>query len=104
MLIQAEGTYSTSSVGGIGWPQHFTVAQADLDSDGANESVTVTKKEDDLYVLNVLKANGSELWSEGMSTAHAVWDSLFLCTLNGEDYLLSYNTITFVKKAVSIFS
>ncbi len=91
-LIQAAGTYSTSSVGGIGWPQHLAVAQADLDGDGADESVTVTKEEDDFYVLSVLKANGSELlWSEEMSTAHPGWDSLFLCTLDGRDCLLRYN-------------
>ncbi len=90
-LIQAAGKYATSSVGGIGWPQHLAVAQADLDGDGANESVTVTKKDDGLYVLSVLKANGFELWSEEMSTARTGWDSLFLCTLDGKDYLLRYN-------------
>lgn len=90
-LIQAAGTYSTSSVGGIGWPQHLTVAQAGLDGDGADESVTVTKKADDLYLLSVLKADGSELWSAEMSTAHTGWDSLFLCTQDGKDYLLRYN-------------
>ena len=94
-LIQAAGTYSTSSVGGTGWPQHLAVAQADLDGDGAEESVTVTKKADDLYVLSVLKANSSELWSEEMSTAHTGWDSLFLCTLDGKDYLLRYNPTMF---------
>ncbi|NLT15280.1 MAG: hypothetical protein GXY05_13170, partial [Clostridiales bacterium] len=94
-LIQAAGTYSTSSVGVIGWPQHLAVAQGDPDGDGAGESVTVTKKADDLYVLSVLKANGSELWSEEMSTAHTGWDSLFLCTLAGKDYLLRYNPAMF---------
>ncbi|MPM40195.1 hypothetical protein SDC9_86835 [bioreactor metagenome] len=94
-LIQAAETYSTSSVGGIGWPQHLAVAQADLDGDGADESITVTKTADDLYVLSVLEANGSELWSEEMSTAHTGWDSLFLCTLDGKDYLLRYNPTMF---------
>lgn len=94
-LIQAAGTYSTSSVGGIGWPQHLIVAQGDPDGDGAGESVTVTKKADNLYVLSMLKANGSELWSEEMSTAHTGWDSLFLCTLDGKDYLLRYNPAMF---------
>lgn len=94
-LIQSAGKYSTSSVGGIDWPQHLTVAQGDLDGDGADESVTVTKKADDLYVLGVLKENCDELWSEEMSTAHAGWDSLFLCTLDGKNYLLRYNPSMF---------
>ncbi len=94
-LIQSAGTYSTSMVGGIDWPQCLTVAQTDLDGDGADESVTVTKKEDDLYVLSVLKANDSDLWSEEMSTAHAGWDSLFFCSLDGKDYLLRYNPSMF---------
>ncbi|MGE4354477.1 MAG: M56 family metallopeptidase [Oscillospiraceae bacterium] len=94
-LIQSAGTYPASSVRGIGWPQHLAVAQADLDGDGADESITVTKKADDLYALSVLKANGSELWSEEMSTAHTSWDSLFLCTLDGKDYLLRYNPTMF---------
>lgn len=48
--IQMAGTYSTSSVGGIGWPQYLTVAQADLDGDRVIESVAVAKKEDAICV------------------------------------------------------
>ncbi|HPE16194.1 MAG TPA: M56 family metallopeptidase [Oscillospiraceae bacterium] len=94
-LIQAAGSYPASPVDGIGWPQHLEVAQADLDGDGDPESVTVTKTDDFLYALRVLKADGSELWSEELSTAHAGWDSLFLCTLDGRDYLLRYNPAMF---------
>lgn len=90
-LIQAAGTHSTVSyLGEGGWLQDLSVAQADLDGDGTDESITVTRQADGLYVLQVVKGDGSELWGEEMSTAHAGWDSLFLCTLEGKNYLLRY--------------
>ena len=43
----------------------------------------------------MLKDDGSVLRSEEAAAAHAGWNSLLLCELNGEYYLLRYNPSIF---------
>ncbi len=63
----------------------------DLDRDGTEELLTVEQLSPFEYALKVIRPDGTLLWSESAGTAHVGWNSLFLCTLNGEYYLLRYN-------------
>ena len=69
----------------------------DFDHDGAPETVervryphpnSAAVEVTDLYIVN--KA-GETLWTGFAASAHAGWNSLFVCTLEGEDYLLEYH-------------
>lgn len=72
------------------------IAQADVDGDGIAEFITIDEQPDAMqFTLRVLEADGGELWSKTLATPHVGWDSLFLCTLDGTDYLLSYNPSIF---------
>jgi len=67
----------------------------DFDQDGLPEVVELMTHfdEDNQYTwfeLLVKKADGTLLWKEEAHTAHAGYNSLFACTLNGKDYLLQY--------------
>ena len=77
-------------------PSFATVPQtltADLTHDGTPDSLAVTyTKAEDLWRLTVTDgATEEQLWSEEAATSYAGWDALFLCTLEGEDYLLRYH-------------
>ncbi len=70
-----------------GWPA------ADINRDGRTETFSLDKTKMDsegCVTLRVLDEDGKELWNEQMCKAHAGWDSLFLCELDGEPYLLRY--------------
>lgn len=66
----------------------------DFDHDGepeAAELVTVWGEQAAWYELYVKKRDGRLLWSDWAAAAHAGYNSLFACTLDGEDYLLRYH-------------
>ena len=73
---------------------HVTILDAapDLNRNGIPEELR-------LYVPNVggtgqrleVWEDGQRLWIEEGDQAHVGWNAVFLCTLNGEDYLLRYN-------------
>jgi hypothetical protein len=64
--------------------------------DGQDEIITVISSSDaGLYQLKVQNAEGSDLWQTEMATAHVGWDSLFLCSQGGKEYLLRYNPTNF---------
>ncbi len=65
--------------------------RADLDRDGAEELLVVEQSDSYVYMLKVLRPDGTLLWSEPAGTSHAGWNSLFLCTLDGESCLMRYN-------------
>jgi|GEM_PF-697587 len=70
------------------------VAFADLNRDGMEETLYLDKSQMDsgsFVTLRVYGSNGNEIWSEDAGTPHAGWNSLFLCNLEGKDYLLRYN-------------
>ena len=69
----------------------------DFDHDGAPETVELAHCQypdspavevTDLHIVN--KA-GKTLWTAFAASAHAGWNSLFACTLEGGDYLLEYH-------------
>ena len=69
----------------------------DFNHDGTPETVELVRYQypappavevTDLHVVN--KA-GEALWTAFAASAHAGWNSLFACTLEGEDYLLEYH-------------
>lgn len=65
---------------------------ADLNHDGIEERVRVVDTGDGMmYELRVETDAGELLWSETAHTAHTGWNSLFLCRMDGKDYLLRYN-------------
>lgn len=65
---------------------------ADLDHDGRNETIHVRELYDGMaYELSVVKQDGTILWSTEAHTAHAGYNSLFVCALDGVDYLLQYH-------------
>lgn len=64
---------------------------ADLDRDGETESIHVCELGEDAYELEVLKKDGTVLWSKEMGTAHAGQGSILLYQDDGEDYLMEYN-------------
>lgn len=66
------------------FPQH-----PDLNRNGVPEEIRLYSHEgvQRLYVLE----DGTPIHSEEGYSAHAGWNALFLCTLDGENYLLSYS-------------
>lgn len=76
--------------------QQGTIATADVDGDGADETLVVTPYEEGmLLMLSALGQDGTQIWSEEFATAHVGWNSLFLCEMDGKDYLLRYNPTMF---------
>ena len=65
---------------------------ADLDRDGEAEIIRVRElTEGESYILEVLKQDGTVLWSEEAGTAHTGWNTILLCQSGGEDYLIRYH-------------
>jgi hypothetical protein len=68
--------------------------QADLTHDGKEDMIRISGAEIDpeLTYLDVLDAKGkNRLWTETAHPAHAGWNSVYLYSKNGEDYLLVFN-------------
>lgn len=69
----------------------------DLDHDGSPERLErmfVRESEDgpvSFFKLHVLGNDDILLWSGEAHTAHAGWNTYFVCTLDGQDYLLEYD-------------
>lgn len=65
----------------------------DVDGNGHEEAIFIDKSQIDnmLVTLSICNSSGKEIWSKQLSTSHAGWGSLFLCKLDGKQYLLSYN-------------
>ena len=69
----------------------------DLDHDGSPERLErmfVRESEDgpvSFFKLHVLGNDDILLWSGEAHTAHAGWNTYFVCTLDGRDYLLEYD-------------
>lgn len=73
-------------------PDTVIWSDADLDHDGTNETIHVRPIYDGMaYELSVVKQDGTILWGTEAHTAHAGYNSLFVCTLDGVDYLLQYH-------------
>ena len=73
----------------------------DLNRNGIPETLVVTTVVSDkfttpcsLYTIQVLE-NGQEIWRDEAYPVHAGYNAVFLCRLNGEDYLLGYHPFMF---------
>ena len=64
--------------------------QADLDHNGVQETVRITELGSDGQRLEIWADNGL-IFAEDGYYSHAGWNAVFLCTLDGRDYLLRYN-------------
>jgi len=71
------------------------IASADIDRDGGNERFYLDTIQWtgilDRVTLRIYNDRGYGIWSEVAYLSHTGWDSLFLCSLGGKDYLLRYN-------------
>ena len=84
LLTGAEAYYQSYIGGGD--------RQTDLDRDGVPETIQVVTVLDSGLLLELRDSGSGDLiWSDAGYYAHAGWNAVFLCTLDGEDYLLRYN-------------
>ncbi len=69
------------------------ISRADVDQDKREDSIYLDKAQinEQLVSLRIFDPLGAELWSQELSTSHAGWSQLFLCELDGRQYLLRYN-------------
>ncbi|MEA4896451.1 MAG: M56 family metallopeptidase [Oscillospiraceae bacterium] len=70
------------------------IASVDIDKDGKDEHLYLDKTQMDIrrcVTLRIYDDCGYEIWSGDANGSHAGWNSLFLCTLDGDPYLLRYN-------------
>ena len=69
----------------------------DFDHDGISDTLEVVKYYDGSTWFEVMakKADDSCLWKTEAHTAHAGNNSIFVCTLNGRDYILQYSPSMF---------
>ena len=65
--------------------------QTDLDRDGVPETAQVTEFYNWFGQLLELWKGDELIFTEECYYAHAGWNAVFLCTLDGKDYLLRYN-------------
>ena len=69
----------------------------DFDHDGAPETVELAHCQYpdspavEVTDLHIVTKAGETLWTAFAASAHAGWNSLFACTLEGGDYLLEYH-------------
>ena len=80
------------------WPaEKWTlITEADVTGDSINERLYLDKSQMDTtfdITLHVLDSAGNEIWNESGNSSHAGWKSLFLCQMNGKEYLLRYTPI-----------
>ncbi|MDE7224404.1 MAG: M56 family metallopeptidase, partial [Acetatifactor sp.] len=65
---------------------------ADLDHDGETETIHIRETiEDELYELEVVKKDGTLLWSTEAGIPHVGWNTILLYQDNGMDYLVEYH-------------
>lgn len=77
------------------WPAEkwMLITEADVTGDSINERLYLDKSQMDTtfdITLHVLDSAGNEIWNESGNSSHAGWKSLFLCQMNGKEYLLRY--------------
>ena len=63
----------------------------DLNGDTRTEEILVSELDDGAGLRVELWDNGKTIWSDEGYYAHAGYNAVFLCTLNGKDYLLRYH-------------
>ncbi len=72
--------------------------EADLTHDGSMDTIIVDTSrvaEEQTAFVSVVNEYGKTLWSNEAATAHAGWNSLYLTTIEGKDYILRYQPSMF---------
>ena len=73
------------------------LSEYDLNHDGSPErleKLAIQETADGVvqfFLLRVIDENGTCLWAGDAGAAHAAWNTYFVCTLDGQDYLLEYD-------------
>ena len=76
------------------YPREILSDNLDLDHNGKSETMwLVTSEDGSAFALNCTGGAGDGEWSwfQTAYRPHVGWNALFLCRVNGEDYLLQYN-------------
>jgi len=69
-------------------------SQVDLNRNGVPETIQTAGIYDGQGRRVEIRENGKLLWSDVGANAHMGWNAIFLCTLDGKDYLLRYQPCT----------
>lgn len=78
---------------------------ADLTQDGILEKLTISKSNaNDFVILEVMDSEDNVLLMEQAHTSHAGWNSIYLCKIDGLDYLLIFNPYSSTGLAEFIFT
>ncbi len=78
---------------------------ADLTQDGILEKLTISKSNaNDFVILEVMDSEDNVLLMEQAHTSHAGWNSIYLCKIDGQDYLFLFNPYSSTGLAEFIFS
>ena len=88
-LVLAAGT---ALITNRAWKTAETLPTPDLNRNGIGEELRVTQLDGEGLRLEILE-NGETLFEEEGYFAHTGWNALFLCTLDGRDYLLRYEPV-----------
>ncbi|HEX3076714.1 MAG TPA: hypothetical protein VHQ24_07625 [Lachnospiraceae bacterium] len=67
---------------------------SDIDHDGIKETLVIDMSlipTEQTASLSVINENGETIWSDIAGLPHAGWNSYYLYTKNGKDYLFQYN-------------
>lgn len=73
------------------------ITKGNINKDSQEAAIYLDKSQIDkgFITLHILDEQSKELWSGQFSTSHTGWDQLFLCDLDGKQYLLRYNPAMF---------
>lgn len=69
-------------------PSEKGLPETDVNHNGIPETLRLSETGNELSLD--FQENGTKIWSAWGSRAPSEWNALFLCTLDGEDYLLRY--------------
>lgn len=69
-------------------PSEKNLPETDVNHNGIPETLRLSETGNELSLD--FQENGTKIWSAWGSRAPSEWNALFLCTLDGEDYLLRY--------------
>lgn len=91
---QSELTDPAPLEDGVHEESEIVIGYSDLTHDGVNEKITVdvsSVEETMEAFLKVLDSEGNVIWQESAGIPHAGWNSVYLCSLDGKDWLMRYN-------------
>lgn len=87
-LSQSLRPSTPASSNADGLPSEKGLPETDVNHNGIPETLRLSETGNELSLD--FQENGTKIWSAWGSRAPSEWNALFLCTLDGEDYLLRY--------------